>query len=54
VFFPEVIVATAAEQWLSAYQSVQIFAGLSPGRDISREKSLPHRSEYENSAIDLY
>ena len=28
IFFPEVIVATAAEQWLSAYQSVQIFAAL--------------------------
>jgi hypothetical protein len=28
IFFPEVIVATAAEQWLSAYQSVRIFAAL--------------------------
>ncbi|CZR67526.1 uncharacterized protein PAC_17425 [Phialocephala subalpina] len=25
IFFPEVLVATAAEQWLSAYQSVRIF-----------------------------
>lgn len=28
IFFPEVVVATAAEQWLSAYQSVRTFATL--------------------------
>ena len=28
IFFPEVVVATAAEQWLSAYQSVRSFAAL--------------------------
>ncbi|KUJ07719.1 uncharacterized protein LY89DRAFT_691455 [Mollisia scopiformis] len=28
IFFPEVLVATTAEQWLSAYQSVRIFRGM--------------------------
>jgi hypothetical protein len=27
--------------------------GMSPGRDIWRENSLPYRSEYEDSAIDF-
>jgi hypothetical protein len=34
-------------------QACPVTVGMSPGRDIWRENSLPHRSEYEDSAIDF-
>ena len=55
-------ITTAPESFQAAdhLESIPIFkqrpetSGMTPGSEIWREKSLPRRSEYEDSASDLY
>jgi hypothetical protein len=46
-------VSCQSDLWYWIVRTSLLESGTSRGRDFSGEKSLPHRSEYERSAIDL-